>query len=89
MRRAGLAQGASLANTVVFDAEGRPLQSLRFSDEVTRHKALDLLGDLALVGAPLLARIHVARGGHRLHHAVVAAILADHRVVPIPATCLI
>ncbi len=73
LRAAGLARGASHENALVFDAEG-PMTALRWPDEPVRHKALDLLGDLALLGAPLRAHVRVHHGGHALHHALVRAI---------------
>lgn len=75
LRRAGLGLGGDLDNTVVLDASGvvNPA-GLRVEDEFVRHKALDLMGDLALLGAPLDAAIEVERGGHALHQALVAAI---------------
>lgn len=77
LQAAGLARGGSLGNAVVFDAEG-PVGGapLRFPDECVRHKTIDLLGDLALLGRPLAARVVVERGGHALHHALVRAIAA-------------
>jgi len=77
LRAAGLAQGGSLACAVLVGPEGvvNP-EGLRFPDELVRHKALDLYGDLALLGARLEARIRVERGGHRLHHALVSALCA-------------
>jgi UDP-3-O-[3-hydroxymyristoyl] N-acetylglucosamine deacetylase len=74
LRAAGLIAGVSLENAVVFDDAGRPLRPLRFADEPARHKALDLIGDLMLLGVPLRASVTAARAGHRLHHALVAAI---------------
>lgn len=75
---AGYARGASLENTVVA-AEDRVLnpEGLRFPDEFVRHKMLDAVGDLALVGAPILGAYRSVRGGHRLNYAVVNALLAD------------
>jgi UDP-3-O-[3-hydroxymyristoyl] N-acetylglucosamine deacetylase len=77
LRTAGLARGASLSNTLVFGEGGRPLNGggLRHSDEVARHKWLDLIGDLALLGAPLHAEIRCRKGGHRLHRTLVGKIL--------------
>ena len=74
----GYAFGASLDNTVVV-AENRILnpEGLRFPDEFVRHKALDAIGDLALAGAPILGAYRSVRGGHRLNHAVLAALLSD------------
>ena len=75
--RGGLARGGNLDNTVVLD-ERRVLNpsGLRFADEFVRHKVLDLIGDLALLGMPLLAHVEVERGGHALHQALVERILA-------------
>jgi UDP-3-O-[3-hydroxymyristoyl] N-acetylglucosamine deacetylase len=50
---------------------------LRFADEFVRHKALDAIGDLALAGAPLLGAYRSVRGGHKLNHAVLSALMAD------------
>jgi len=75
LRSSGRARGASLENTVVFDDDGLMNEvGLRFPDEPVRHKALDLVGDLALLGAPLRGRVIVERGGHALHHRLVEAI---------------
>ena len=72
LRAAGLACGASLDNTVVVDgARVVNPDGLRFPDEFVRHKALDLIGDLALFGMPIRGRVRVERGGHALHHALV------------------
>jgi UDP-3-O-[3-hydroxymyristoyl] N-acetylglucosamine deacetylase len=75
---AGFALGASFENTVVFD-DSRLLnpEGLRYSDECARHKVLDAIGDLALAGLPLLGAYRSRRGGHRLNHAVLTALLAD------------
>jgi UDP-3-O-[3-hydroxymyristoyl] N-acetylglucosamine deacetylase len=75
---AGYALGASFENTLVL-ADNRVLNSdgLRFADEFVRHKMLDAVGDLALAGAPLLATYRTVRGGHKLNHAVLSALMAD------------
>ena len=75
---AGFALGASFENTVVFD-ETRLLntEGLRYSDECARHKVLDVVGDLALAGLPLLGAYRSVRGGHKLNHAVLSALMAD------------
>jgi UDP-3-O-[3-hydroxymyristoyl] N-acetylglucosamine deacetylase len=75
---AGFALGASFENSVVFD-ENRLLNSegLRYSDECARHKVLDAVGDLALAGLPLLGAYRSLRGGHKLNHAVLTALMAD------------
>lgn len=70
----GLARGASLDNTVVFDADAvlNP-DGLRSHDEPVRHKALDAVGDAALLGAPLLGRLTAYKAGHALHRALFEA----------------
>ena len=75
---AGYALGASFENTVVA-ADNRILnaEGMRFPDECVRHKAVDAIGDLALAGAPLIGAYHSVRGGHKLNHAVVSALMAD------------
>ncbi len=75
---AGYALGASFENTLVV-TESRVLNpdGLRFPDEFVRHKALDAIGDLALAGAPLLGAYRSVRGGHKLNHAVLCALIAD------------
>ena len=75
---AGYALGASLDNTLVV-AEDRVLNSdgLRYADEFVRHKALDAIGDLSLAGAPILGAYRSVRGGHKLNHAVLSALIAD------------
>ena len=75
---AGYALGASFDNTLVV-TEDRVLnpEGLRFADEFVRHKVLDALGDLALAGHPLLAAYRTVRGGHKLNHAVLSALMSD------------
>jgi len=74
----GYALGASLENTLVV-ADTRILnpEGVRFPDEFVRHKILDAVGDLALAGAPLLATYRSVRGGHKLNHAVLCALMSD------------
>jgi UDP-3-O-[3-hydroxymyristoyl] N-acetylglucosamine deacetylase len=75
---AGYALGASFENTlVVTDSRVLNPEGLRFADEFARHKALDALGDLTLAGAPLLGTYRSVRGGHKLNHAVLSALMAD------------
>ena len=78
MRDMGLIRGAGLDNAVCFSPDGvlNP-GGLRFPDECCRHKLLDLIGDLALLGRPLLANVTVDRGGHALHAALVQKIMHD------------
>src|SRR5476649_1564881 len=75
---AGYALGASFANTLVV-TEDRVLnpEGLRYADEFVRHKILDAIGDLALAGQPLLATYRTIRGGHKLNHAVLSALMTD------------
>src|SRR5207248_11624415 len=74
----GYALGASLENTLVV-SDNRILnpEGTRFPDEFVRHKALDAIGDLALAGGPLLATYRSVRGGHKLNHAVLCALMSD------------
>lgn len=68
------AQGGSLANALLLEETGLPRNGLRFADEPVRHKILDLLGDLALLGAPLQAHLRVVRGGHQAHVTMVKTL---------------
>ncbi len=75
---AGYALGASFDNTlVVTDDRVLNPEGLRFADEFVRHKVLDAIGDLALAGQPLLAAYRTVRGGHKLNHAILSALMAD------------
>ena len=78
MRNMGLIRGASLENAVCFTSSGvmNP-GGLRASDECCRHKALDLIGDLALLGRPLLGHVIAERAGHAMHAALVQRIMSD------------
>ena len=78
LRRAGFALGASFENSLVFDDE-RLLNAggLRYADECARHKVLDVIGDLALAGLPLIGSYRSVRGGHKVNHAVLTALMAD------------
>ena len=76
LRQRGLALGGSLDNAVVLGETG-PLNTLRFEDEFVRHKILDAVGDLSLVGYPLIGHVVVERGGHALHTAFAAKLLEE------------
>jgi UDP-3-O-[3-hydroxymyristoyl] N-acetylglucosamine deacetylase len=78
MRDMGLIRGATLDNAVCFtrDSIANP-GGLRFPDECCRHKALDLIGDLALVGKPLLGLVIAEKAGHAMHVALVNKIMSD------------
>jgi UDP-3-O-[3-hydroxymyristoyl] N-acetylglucosamine deacetylase len=75
MRAAGLARGGSVENALVLDDRGVMNGPLRFRDEFVRHKILDLLGDLALIGRPIVGEITATRAGHALHSRFVGKIL--------------
>ena len=78
LRAAGLAGGAGLENTIVLDErEVVNPEGLRWPDEFVRHKVVDLLGDLALLGAPLVARVRVERGGHALHRSAADRLWSE------------
>lgn len=75
LRRQGLGSGISAADLVVFGPDGQPIDNtLRFPDECVRHKILDILGDFALLGRPLVGRIVARRSGHRLNQAMVSQL---------------
>lgn len=78
MRDMGLIRGASLANAICFTRDGvaNP-EGLRFPDECCRHKALDLIGDLALIGRPLLGCVVAEKAGHAMHVALVKRLMSD------------
>jgi len=77
LRAMGLIRGGSLENAIVLTRDGVMNGPLRFPDEFGRHKALDLIGDLALVGLPLLGRVEARKAGHSLHTQLVSRLLAD------------
>jgi len=77
LRAMGLIRGGSLDNAIVLTRDGVLNGPLRYPDEFGRHKALDLIGDLALVGLPLLGRVEARKAGHSLHTQLVSRLLAD------------
>ena len=78
LQAAGLVRGGSLENAIVLTETGMLNEtSLRFPDEFVRHKILDLLGDFALIGQPVLGRLTANRAGHALHTRFVAELLAS------------
>ena len=77
LRSMGLIRGGSLDNAIVLTDHGVLNGPLRYPDEFGRHKALDLIGDLALVGLPLLGRVRAHKAGHALHTQLVSKVLAD------------
>ena len=76
MRKNGLALGGSLDNAVVVGKRSVLNDTLRFPDEFVRHKILDLIGDVALLGRPLVGHVIARNGGHALNHQLLTAILA-------------
>ena len=74
LRKNGLAKGGSLDNAVVVGRRAVLNSSLRYRDEFVRHKILDLIGDLALLGRPVLGHVVARNAGHALNHALVNAI---------------
>jgi UDP-3-O-[3-hydroxymyristoyl] N-acetylglucosamine deacetylase len=76
LRQRGLALGGSLDNAIVLGETG-VLNPLRFEDEFVRHKILDAIGDLALVGHPVLGHLVVHHGGHRLHTAFASTLMSQ------------
>ena len=77
MRNMGLIRGASSDNCIVLTGDGIENGPLRFADEFVRHKVLDLVGDLALLGKQILGKIVADRAGHAMHTALVSRILRD------------
>jgi UDP-3-O-acyl-N-acetylglucosamine deacetylase len=75
-QEAGLAVTVGYGDLLVFGADGPVGNSLRWPDECVRHKVLDLVGDLALVGRPLHAHVRARRSGHRLNGAMAARLVA-------------
>jgi UDP-3-O-[3-hydroxymyristoyl] N-acetylglucosamine deacetylase len=77
MRQQGLALGGSLENAIVIGDTGVLNNGLRFEDEFVRHKILDVIGDMALVGYPIIGHLVAHRGGHALHTAFAAQVLEE------------
>src|SRR5271170_2189259 len=77
MRNMGLIRGASRDNCIVLTRDGIENGPLRFADEFVRHKVLDLVGDLALLGKQILGNVVADRAGHAMHTALVSRILRD------------
>ena len=78
LKKSGLIKGGSLENAVVLsrDAVLNP-EGLRFPNEFCRHKILDVVGDLALLGRPLIGRVEAERAGHAMHVALVERLLRE------------
>jgi UDP-3-O-[3-hydroxymyristoyl] N-acetylglucosamine deacetylase len=91
LKKANLAQGGSLDNAIVLTPDGMLNPNpLRFENEFVRHKILDIIGDLALVGMPILGKITASKSGHSVHAALVSKLLKDESaweiVESVPAT---
>lgn len=78
LRQNGLARGGSLENAIALTRDGilNP-EPLRFEDEFVRHKILDIIGDLALAGMPILGHVRASRSGHGLHTMLLSTLLRD------------
>ena len=77
LRKQGLALGGSLENAIVVGETGVLNHALRFDDEFVRHKILDVIGDMALLGHPIIGHLVAHRGGHGLHTAFAAQVLEE------------
>src|SRR6266478_4369568 len=76
LRRANLIRGGSLDNAIVLTAEGMLNETgLRYADEFVRHKILDIIGDFALLGMPILGKVKAERSGHIMHAGLMAKLL--------------
>lgn len=76
MRQQGLGRGANDSNTLVYSVTG-PRNPERVRGEAVSHKLLDAIGDLGLLGLPLIGRVHVQRGGHALHQELLRKALSE------------
>jgi UDP-3-O-[3-hydroxymyristoyl] N-acetylglucosamine deacetylase len=90
LRRASLIRGGSLDNAIVLTKDGMLNENgLRFPDEFVRHKILDIIGDLALLGMPILGRVKAERSGHLLHATLTSSLLKNRaawEIVDLPLT---
>ena len=76
LQKANLARGGSLENAIVLTSDGMlNKEPLRFQDEFVRHKILDIIGDVALLGMPVQAKINAERSGHAIHAALMSKLL--------------
>jgi UDP-3-O-[3-hydroxymyristoyl] N-acetylglucosamine deacetylase len=89
LRRANLIRGGSLDNAIVLTKHGMLNETgLRFPDEFVRHKILDIIGDLALLGMTVMGRVRAERSGHLLHAALMSTLLRNRaawEIVDVPA----
>ncbi len=77
LRKNGLALGGSLENAIVIDSDKILNGHLRFADEFVRHKILDVIGDLALLGYPILGHVVAYKAGHEIHTSLAKEIISD------------
>ena len=76
LRKSNLALGGSLDNAIVLTSDGMLNENpLRFTDEFVRHKILDIIGDFALLGMPVLGKITAERSGHAVHASLMSKLL--------------
>lgn len=80
LRDMGLIRGANKENCLVLTRDSLTNGPLRYADEFVRHKVLDLIGDLALLGHRIIGRVVADRAGHAMHTAMVSRILKDHTI---------
>jgi len=80
LRDMGLIRGANEENAIILGASGPENGPLRFEDEYVRHKVLDLIGDLALLGRRIEGHVVAERAGHAMHTALVSRLLKDRSV---------
>ncbi|MBN2059995.1 MAG: UDP-3-O-acyl-N-acetylglucosamine deacetylase [Deltaproteobacteria bacterium] len=80
LRQAGLAMGGSLDNAIVID-DFRILNEdgLRYKNEFVRHKILDFIGDLAVVGIPIIGKFEIQKSGHSLNHSMIKKLMANKK----------
>jgi UDP-3-O-acyl-N-acetylglucosamine deacetylase len=85
LKKGGLAKGGSLDNAIVVGPEGiyNPGEALRFKDEFVRHKTLDLMGDLMLIGAPIKAKVSARRCGHGHNVKFLLELLKSGAAAPV------
>ena len=87
LKQNGLARGGSLDNAIALTADGiLNREPLRFEDEFVRHKILDIIGDLALAGMPILGHVRASRSGHGLHTMLLSTLLRDREAWEVTTT---
>jgi UDP-3-O-[3-hydroxymyristoyl] N-acetylglucosamine deacetylase len=87
LKKCGLIRGGSLENAIVLDDSGIVNRELRFPDEFVRHKLLDLLGDISLIGHPIIGHLYAEKAGHAIHAALadrIARGIRKQRVCTLP-----